>query len=71
MIMGMTHWAGKLVLPIGRHTLMHTWVPRWPSGRLSDYQGDSNQLAEGVNQALHTVSKWHQLVLPEDRQFVC
>jgi hypothetical protein len=26
--MGASIWQGRLIMPIGRHTLMHTWVPK-------------------------------------------
>jgi hypothetical protein len=28
--MGASIWARRLIMPIGRHTLMHTWVPADP-----------------------------------------
>ncbi|HEV3312408.1 MAG TPA: hypothetical protein VG815_18000 [Chloroflexota bacterium] len=53
----MTHWEGRLVLPIGRHSLQHTWVPKWPSGRLIDHGGNPHTLADGVLTATTTVSR--------------
>jgi hypothetical protein len=71
--MGVSVWQRHLVFPIGRHTLMHTWVPKTPSSSRTAHGVDSAELVEGVYTAFMAVSKgadglleWYQMVMPRN-----
>lgn len=54
--MGVSLWERRLVIPIGRHTMMHTWVPNTRMPSLAAHGGDARRLAETVHGALTAIS---------------
>jgi len=71
--MGVSVWQRQLVFPIGRHTLMHTWVPKTPASSLADHGGDNAELVESVYTAITAVSKgaaglleWYEVIMPRN-----
>ena len=48
---GVTMWHRQLVFPIGRHSLMHTWVPNTRTPPLAGHGGDVDALARSVYEA--------------------
>jgi len=70
--MGVSVWNRHLVFPIGRHSLMHTWVPNTPSASLRDHHRPE-ELATGVYHALRGISRatdglsqWYQMIMPRN-----
>ncbi len=68
-----TLWVGRLVVPIGRHTLMHTWVPEMPSGRLDAYGGRVEKMAEAFAtalppffEAMGRLEEWYPIVMGDN-----
>jgi len=68
--MGVSIWQRQLVFPIGRHTLMHTWVPKTPASSLATDAGDNAELVEGVYTTVMAVSKgadglleWYEVIM--------
>lgn len=68
--MGVSLWERRLVIPIGRHTMMHTWVPNTRQPSLAAHNGDVRRLAETVHGALTAIfvsseqlSKWSAVVV--------
>ena len=55
--MAITLWEGQLVFPIGRHSLMHTWVPDTRPANLPGHAGDAGALAESVHRAVVKLTK--------------
>jgi hypothetical protein len=55
--MGVSVWERRLIFPIGRHTMMHTWVPGAKPGSPAAHGGDGDALAETVYESLQVVSK--------------
>jgi hypothetical protein len=71
--MAVSVWNRRLIFPIGRHSLMHTWVPDTPSPSLSDHGNDPEALAESVYTALSGVargtdglSQWYRTIMPRN-----
>jgi len=71
--MGVSVWQRQLVFPIGRHTLMHTWVPDTPASSLADDGVDDAELVEGVHTAVMAISKgangllgWYEVIMPQN-----
>ena len=48
-------WEGRLIFPIGRRSLMHTWVPRTRMPSLAAHGGNSRRLAETVCVAMNGI----------------
>jgi len=55
--MGVSLWCRRLVFPIGRHSLMHTWVPETASPTLAAHRGRPRDLAATVHAAATAVSR--------------
>lgn len=55
--MGVSLWHRSLVFPIGRHSLMHTWVPDTRPPTIAAHRGRSRDLATTVHTAATAVSK--------------
>ena len=53
--MGVSLWERRLVFPIGRHSLMHTFVPEAKAPSLTAHSGDVGRLAETVHKAITTI----------------
>jgi hypothetical protein len=53
--MGVSIWERRLVFPIGRHTMMHAWVPEAEPGSIAAHGGVPSVLAETVHESLQTV----------------
>lgn len=71
--MGVSVWNRRLVFPIGRHSLMHTWVPNTPSASLSEHRDNVGALVDGVHESLHRVArgsdglwKWYETIMPRN-----
>jgi len=71
--MGVSVWNRRLIFPIGRHSLMHTWVPDTPSASLGDGENDGDTLAEGVHGALQGIARgtdglwlWYATIMPRN-----
>lgn len=69
--MGASIWARRLIMPIGRHTIMHGWVPRTPVPTLAAHDGDAEALAETVETGLNAVVNrtghlwtWYRSLVP-------
>jgi hypothetical protein len=64
--MGASIWQGRLVMPIGRHTLMHTWVPKdiatSPDGPSRPVDEPDEVLAtlQSIGGRLAHLSRWYQ-----------
>jgi hypothetical protein len=54
--MGASISARRLIVPIGRHSLMHTWVPRTPASTLAAHGGDADALAHTVFKTMTSVA---------------
>lgn len=54
--MAATMFAGRLVFPIGRHSLMHTWVPNTRTPTLAAHGGNGEALAATVLAAIDSIS---------------
>ncbi len=54
--MGVSLWERRLVFPIGRHSLMHTWVPASRAPSLAAHGGRARDLAATVSAALTGIS---------------
>jgi hypothetical protein len=68
--MGVSIWHRRLIFPIGRHTIMHTWVPKTPWPSFQAHRGDTTRLADGVLASLQAVSKgsaglweWYPIIM--------
>jgi hypothetical protein len=68
--MGVSIWHRRLIFPIGRHTIMHTWVPKTPWPSLQAHGGDTTRLGAGVLSSLQAVSKgsdglweWYPIIM--------
>jgi hypothetical protein len=68
--MGVSVWNRRLVFPIGRHSLMHTWASWTPSEPL-DGRGDD--VATGVYKALRIIGRgtdglwqWYEMIMPRN-----
>ena len=57
--MGVSLWERRLVFPIGRHSLMHTWVPDTKAPSLAAHAGRTDLLAETVHGAVRALSAGH------------
>jgi hypothetical protein len=57
MAMAITIWEGQLVFPIGRHSLMHTWVPNTRPANLPGHAGDAGALSDSVHRVLVNLTK--------------
>ena len=55
--MGVSLWERRLVIPIGRHSLMHTFVPDARPPSLGAHGGDARRLAETVHTALTAITR--------------
>ena len=71
--MGVSVWAKQLIFPIGRHSLMHTWVPETPSASLRAHGDRIDGLADGVHAALTSVTRgsdgltlWYETIMPRN-----
>ncbi len=71
--MGVSMWNHRLVFPIGRHSLMHTWVPKTPPASLRAQEDDQEKLVEGVYRALRSVGRgsdglwqWYETIMPRN-----
>lgn len=71
--MGVSVWDQCLVFPIGRHSLMHTWVPRTAAPTLAAHGGRTNTLAGAVFAVIQSVSKgseylsqWNAVVVAQN-----
>jgi hypothetical protein len=71
--MGVSVWNRRLVFPIGRHSLMHTWVPKTPSASLRDHTDHPEELTDGVYRALQGVARgsdglwqWYETIMPRN-----
>lgn len=62
LVMAATMAVGRLVFPIGRHSLMHTWVPSTPAPTLAAHGGDVDALARTVVSAVNTIGARQALV---------
>jgi hypothetical protein len=51
MAMAITVWEGQLIFPIGRHSLMHMWVPITRPASLPGHNGDAQALVRSVHRA--------------------
>jgi hypothetical protein len=58
--MGVSLWERRLVFPIGRHSMMHTWVPDSRKHSLVAHDGDARRLAETVHSAMTAISMGSQ-----------
>jgi len=47
--------ARRLIFPIGRHSLMHMWVPRGPQPTIAAHRGDAARLGESVFAGLRAI----------------
>jgi hypothetical protein len=70
MAMAVSIWNRKLIFPIGRHSMMHMWVPETPEPTLPAHGGDVDTLAEslmasigGVISGGEVLSKWYPKVM--------
>lgn len=68
--MGVSLWERRLVFPIGRHSIMHTWVPDTRKPSLAAHAGDSRRLARTVHNAVTAItmgsaqlSQWSAIVV--------
>jgi hypothetical protein len=71
--MGVSVWNQRLVFPIGRHSLMHTWIPKTPSASLHDHGSRTDELADGVYHAVRGVARgsdglwqWYETIMPRN-----
>ena len=55
MAMGVSLWHQSLVMPIGRHTLMHTFVPETRPSTLAGHEGHVVALAATVHASIKAV----------------
>lgn len=68
--MGVSLWERRLVFPIGRHSIMHTWVPDTRKPSLAAHGGDTRRLARTVHNAVTAItmgsaqlSQWSAIVV--------
>ena len=73
LVMGVSVWNRQLIFPIGRHSLMHTWVPDTPSASLHNHQSHPDDVVAGVYHALGGISRgaeglsqWYQTIVPRN-----
>ena len=73
--MGVSLWERRLVFPIGRHSLMHSWVPDTRKPSLAAHSGNVGRLAETVHGAITSItrgseglSEWSAIVVSRHLQ---
>jgi hypothetical protein len=55
--MGVSLWERRLVIPVGRHSMMHTWVPDARAPSLAAHGGSVDRLAETVHGTLTVMTR--------------
>ncbi len=69
-VMAVDVWNRRLVIPIGRHSLMHTWLPSTVLPSPAKGEVNLDELAESLTATLQTVSqamdqlwKWNRTIM--------
>jgi hypothetical protein len=77
MAIGVSLWHRQLVFPIGRHTLMHMWLPQSTAPTLAAHGGNQGKLARTVYNATRTVvggtdllRRWHEKVMAHNLELI-